>query len=113
VNRLVLNWVAIVLAVVLATQLLPGKIGYSSLEGLAIFAVVLGLLNAIVAPIVRVLTFPLTIVTLGLFSFVVNAVMFWAATDLSRGVGVAGFEWAFVAALMVSILNAVVVNVLA
>jgi putative membrane protein len=109
VNRIVVNWVAIVIAVWLAARYLPaGAVVYTSLEGLAVFALVLGLLNAFVAPIVKFLTFPITLVTLGLFSLVINALMFWLAAALSGGVGVSGFLWAFVAAFLVSIVNLVV-----
>jgi len=114
VNRLFVNWVAIVVAVWLAARYLPtGKVEYTSLEGLAVFALVLGLLNAFVAPIIRFLTFPITLVTLGLFSLVINALMFWFAAVLSGGVGVSSFLWALVAAFLVSIVNLVVANVLA
>ena len=113
-NRLVVNWLAIVIAVWLATRILPtGTVVYSSIEGLAVFALVLGLLNAFIAPIIRFLTFPITLVTLGLFSLVINALMFWLAAALSGGVGVSNFLWAFVAAFLVSIVNLVVANLLA
>lgn len=113
-NRLFFNWLAIVIAVWLASRYLPaGKVVYNGLEGLAVFALVLGLLNAVVAPIIRFLTFPITLVTLGLFSLVINALMFWFAAAFSGGVGVSNFLWAFVAALFVSIVNLLVVNLLA
>lgn len=113
-NRLLVNWVAIVVAVWLASRFLPtGTVVYRSLEGLAVFALVLGLLNAVVAPIIRFLTFPITLVTLGLFSLVINALMFWFAAVLSGGVGVSNFLWALVAAFLVSIVNLVVGNLLA
>lgn len=113
-RRIAVNWLAIVIAVWLASRYLPaGKVVYSSLEGLAVFALVLGLLNAFVAPIIRFLTFPITLVTLGLFSLVINALMFWLATVLSGGVGVSSFLWAFVAAIFVSVVNLVVGNLLA
>ncbi|HEX5417677.1 MAG TPA: phage holin family protein [Chloroflexota bacterium] len=113
-SRLFVNWLAIVIAVWLAARFFPaGKVVYTGLEGLAVFALVLGLLNAFVAPIIRFLTFPITLVTLGLFSLVINALMFWFAASLSGGVGVSSFLWAFVAALFVSIINLVVANLLA
>jgi putative membrane protein len=106
-TRLVVNWLVIVVAVFLAAQLLPGQIIYYSFTGLAIFALVLGLLNAFVAPIIKLLTFPLTLLTLGLFSLVVNALMFWLAASLSGSVAVSGFVSAFIAALIVSAVNLV------
>ena len=113
-KRLVVNWVAIIIAVWLAARYLPaGDVVYTSLEGVALFALVLGLLNAFVAPIIRLLTFPITLLTLGLFSLVINALMFWFASALSGGVGVSSFLWAMVAAFLVSIVNLVVANLLA
>lgn len=104
-TRLVVNWLVIVVAVVLAAQLLPGQIVYRSFADVALFAVVLGLLNAFVAPVIKLLTFPLTLLTLGLFSLVVNALMFWLAASLSGHVVVSGFATAFIAALIVSVVN--------
>jgi putative membrane protein len=104
-TRLVANWLVVVVAVVLANQLLPGQIVYKSFANVALFAVVLALLNAFIAPVIKLLTFPLTVLTLGLFSLVVNALMFWLASSLGGYVTVAGFGAAFVAALIVSAVN--------
>ena len=70
-----------------------------------IFAVVLGLLNALVRPILLLVTCPFTVITLGLFVFVVNAVVFWLAAWLVSGYGiyVAGFPGALVGSLTVTI----------
>jgi putative membrane protein len=110
--RFVVNWLAIVVAVYLTTQYLPGFVGYSSLEGLAVFALVLGVLNAFVRPVVKLLTFPLNILTLGLFSLVINAALFWLAAGLSGSVSVNGFVAAFIAALIVSVVNLVLARLL-
>lgn len=68
-------------------------------------ALVLGVLNALVRPILLFLTLPLNIMTLGLFTFVVNALMVWLAAAFITGVSITGFWWAFVAALIVSIVT--------
>jgi putative membrane protein len=63
---------------------------------------VLGLLNAIIRPIITILTLPVTILTLGLFSLVVNALMMWIASTIVKGFEVHGFWPAFWAALIMS-----------
>jgi putative membrane protein len=71
-------------------------------------ALVLGLLNTIVRPVLVVLTLPVTVVTLGLFLFVINALMFWAASGLLSGFHVAGFGAALIGSLLYSLLNLLV-----
>ena len=70
-----------------------------------IAALVLGLLNAIVRPILVVLTLPVTMLTLGLFILVINGLMFWAVADLVSGFQVAGFGAAVLAAFVYSLLS--------
>ena len=74
-----------------------------------IFAVVLGLLNALLRPILLFVTCPLNVVTFGLFTFVVNALVFWLAARLSgAGDQVVGFAGALIGSLAVTICNAIV-----
>ncbi len=68
-------------------------------------ALILGLVNAFVRPIMIVLTLPMTIVTLGLFLFVVNALMFWLAAALVPGFQIGGFGAALLGSLLLTILN--------
>jgi len=68
-------------------------------------AIALGLVNAIVRPIMVVLTFPITIITLGLFLLVVNALMLWLAGSLVPGIKIRGFGPAFFGALLLTLLN--------
>ena len=92
-----------------ATQLVPG-VTYSGgpLPMLAV-ALVFGVVNAILRPIAIVLTFPLLIVTLGLFTFVINGVMLWLTSSLSDALGlgfhVSGFWAAFWGALVVTVVS--------
>jgi putative membrane protein len=69
---------------------------------------VLGLLNAIVRPILLILTCPFTLITLGLFVFVVNALVFWLAAQIVPGVDVKGFWGALIGSLAVTISTAIV-----
>jgi putative membrane protein len=73
-----------------------------------IFAVVLGILNALVRPILLLVTCPLNFITLGLFTFVVNALVFWLAAVLVGGVDVTNFVGALLGSLTVTICTAVV-----
>ncbi|HEY0437817.1 MAG TPA: phage holin family protein [Phenylobacterium sp.] len=73
-----------------ASKLLEGRIVFTSAEALLIAAAVLGVVNAVVRPIVTVLTLPLTIVTLGLFLLIVNAAMIWLTSVLVPGFHVHG-----------------------
>ena len=70
----------------------------------AVAALVLGLVNALVKPILVILTLPVTILTLGLFLLVINALLFWGVATLLPGFNVGGFGAAFVGALLYSVI---------
>jgi putative membrane protein len=72
-------------------------------------AIVLGLVNGLVRPLMIALTLPLTVVTLGLFLFVVNALMLWLSASLVPGIQVKGFGAALVGSILLCILNLLVV----
>ena len=73
-----------------------------------IAAIVLGLVNALIRPVLTILTLPITIVTLGLFYLVVNGLTFWLAAKMVPGFQVNGFWWAVLGALGVSIVSSFV-----
>jgi putative membrane protein len=77
-----------------------------------VFALALGVLNAFVRPILLLLTLPLNLLTLGLFTFVVNALVFWMASGIDLGVRVDNFVAAFLGALVVSAVSFVASRVL-
>jgi len=107
--RLVLNGVAIIVA----AYFLPGLHVDGPFAAL-IAGTILGFVNAIVRPVLFFLTLPLTLLTLGLFIFVLNAICFELTAWLVPGFSVDGFRWALIGALVVSvvswILNALVVG---
>jgi putative membrane protein len=74
-------------------------------------AVVFGVVNAFIRPVTKILTFPIIIVTLGIFSLVVNGLMLWLTSSLSAALGlgfhVSGFRAAFLGALVVSIISTI------
>lgn len=93
-------------AVLLASVLFPNLIEVQSPVGALLFALLLGILNAFLRPILLLLTLPLNLLTLGLFTLVINAIVFWLATQLpGGGVRVADFGAAFIGALIVSVVS--------
>jgi putative membrane protein len=87
-------------------KLVPG-IQIDHFRDLLVATLVLGLLNAFLRPIVLLFTLPVTILTLGLFTLVINGVMFYLAASLVNGFHVTGFGAAFVAALLFSLFSSV------
>jgi len=106
--RLVITAVALMVA----AYLLPERLVISGgLESVLMFAVALGVLNALVRPILLLFTLPLNLLTLGLFTFVINAFVFWLAAQFPLGVSVVDFGGAFLAALVVSAVSFVLSKV--
>jgi putative membrane protein len=70
-----------------------------------ILVVVLGIINAIIKPVLVLLTLPINILTLGLFTLVINGLLFWLASTFVKGFSVSGFWPAFVAALIFSLVS--------
>jgi len=112
--KLLIHWVIIALALAAAAYLVPG-IRVTDTEALpgwatvAIMAVIFGLVNALIRPVLRFLTCPLIILTLGLFTLVINALMLllasWIGTQFGVGFHVEGFWAAFWGALVISIVS--------
>ncbi len=103
---IVLRMLIAMLGLYLASELLPGV----SIRGTGTFilaALLLGIVNAVVRPIALILTLPLTIVTLGLFLFVLNAAMFGLVAALLGNFSVAGFWSALFGAIIVSITSTI------
>ncbi len=103
---LIIRWILNTLALFLVVKIVP-NFAYEGWVTLAIAAAVLGLLNAIVRPILLVLTLPLTVVTLGLFLLVLNAIMLELTALLVPGFAIDGFGWAIVGALVLSLVSLV------
>jgi putative membrane protein len=99
-----LRWIALTLAILLASRLIEGieATGF----GAAFFAAaILGVLNAFFRPILFLLTLPINILTLGLFTFVINAVMLQMVSGVISGFTVHGFGAAFWGALLISLVS--------
>ena len=97
-------WIIITIAVLLAAYLIPG-IKVDSLGSAIIGAAILGLLNALIKPIFIILTLPITLLTLGLFIFVINALLFWLAGSIVRGFSVRSFGSALLGSLVVTVIT--------
>ena len=90
--KLLLVWLINAISLIAVAYLMP-SISVSSFTAALIAALVLGLMNTVIRPILVLLTLPVTIVTLGLFIFVINGLLFWFAGSFVQGFVVAGF-WA-------------------
>lgn len=101
---LILVWLLNAVALLIVAYLLPGitVVGFGSA---LVAALVLGLLNTLVKPVLVLLTLPITIVTLGLFLLVLNALVFWLAGSILRGFQVNGFWWAMAGAILYTIVS--------
>ena len=102
--KLIINWLCSAAALLAVAYLYSGVV-VSSFTAALIAAAVLGALNMVVRPVLVLLTLPVTLVTLGLFLFVVNALMFWAAASLVSGLSVKGFGAALIGSLIYSVLQ--------
>jgi len=105
-GKLLLHWVVSAVFLYVLSFLFRGVVIDSALAAL-IAAVVLGLINATLKPLLQVLSLPITILTLGIFYLVVNALMLMLVSFLVPGFSISGFWTAFFAAIILSLLNAV------
>ena len=102
--RLLLIWLINTIALFALPWLLD-SIQIDSFATALLAALVLALVNTLIRPILLVLTLPFTVLTLGLFIFVINGLMFWAASEMVTGFHVAGFMSAVVGALLYSVIS--------
>jgi len=101
---LIVVWILNAVALLAVAYLLPGIL-VASFGSAMLAALVLGLLNALVKPVLVLLTLPITIVTLGLFLLVLNALVFWLAGSVLSGFKVEGFWWAVIGAILYSVIS--------
>lgn len=105
--KLIIKWLLSAAALLLVAYLYSG-VQVSSFTAALVAAFVIGLFNIVLRPVLVVLTLPVTVVTLGLFLFVINALMFWAAAYVLDGFQVSGFVGALVGSLIYSVLGIVI-----
>jgi putative membrane protein len=104
VKGLLLKWLVNTMALFVVVNVVAG-IGVGRWQTLLVGALALGLLNAFFRPILLLLTLPINVLTLGLFTLIINGLIFYLAAWLIKGFYVAGFWSAFVAALVFSIVS--------
>lgn len=109
---LILVWILNAVALLVVAYVLPG-ITVASFGSALIAALVLGLLNTLVKPVLILLTLPITVVTLGLFLLVLNALVFWFAGSILKGFHVEGFWWAVIGAIVYSLVSGLLSGLLA
>ena len=102
--RLLLTWL-INAAALFAVPYLMDSVRVDSFAAAMFAALILGLVNTLIKPILILLTLPVTVLTLGLFIFVINGLLFWAVANFVKGFSVAGFWSAIGGALLYSIIS--------
>lgn len=102
-----LTWLVTAVSLIITANVVPGFI-VRSFGAALVAAVVIGLVNAIVKPILVILTLPLTILTLGLFLFVVNAITIWLAGVLTPGFVVTGLLPALLGSIVLTLVSSVI-----
>lgn len=109
--NLIIRILVSAIAVGITSYLLPG-VTVDGFGSAIIVAIVLGIVNAIIKPILVIFTLPATILTLGLFMFVINALMILLVDAIVGGFAVDGFWWALIFSLIVSLVGSVLSSVL-
>jgi len=102
--NILINWLVSAFAILVTAYLLPGVVVGNFTTALVV-ALVLGIINAFIKPILLILTLPINILTLGLFTFVINALIIILTADLVPGFKVNGFWWALLFSVVLSIIN--------
>ena len=105
--KVILRWLLLAAALLLVAHLYPG-VSVANFGAALIAAFVLGLLNTLVRPLLVVLTFLVTLITLGLFLFIINAAMFWAAARLLDSFNVVSFSAALIGSVIYSLCGMVI-----
>jgi len=102
--RIILHWILISVSVWLTTQLVEG-VAIDPIWVALVVGACLTLFNTFIKPIIKILTLPINIITLGLFSLVINGIVFWYLGTIIDGFIVASFWAAFISAIIVSAFN--------
>lgn len=101
---MIVRWLVNALALYITAVLLPG-IQLRGVVATLVAAAILGIVNAIIRPLLLMLTLPLNVVTLGLFTFVINALMLLLTSAIVPNFRIQGFGWALVGAVLLSIIS--------
>lgn len=99
----ILRWLLNILAIFLTAALLSGF--EVTVWGAIVGSIVLGVVNAVIRPLLIILTLPLNVVTLGLFTFVINGLMLWLTAATVKGFDINGFWWAILSSIVLSLMS--------
>ncbi|HWP95374.1 MAG TPA: phage holin family protein [Syntrophomonadaceae bacterium] len=102
-----MRWLLNILAILLTAAIAP-HFAINGWWAAVVGSVFLGIINAVIRPLVIVLTLPLNVLTLGLFTFVINGFMLWITSITVRNFDIDGFGWAIIAAFILTILSGVI-----
>ncbi|HQA49977.1 MAG: phage holin family protein [Syntrophomonadaceae bacterium] len=105
-SGLMARWLLNIAALIITAAILPGF--QLTIWGAIVGSVFLGIINAVIRPLLLILTLPLNILTLGLFTFVINALMLWLTSATIRGFDIEGFGWAILSAILFSVISFII-----
>ncbi len=107
--KIILNWLVSTLAIVIAAYIINGfwadAVTIRSFWAALVAALVLGIVNALIKPVLNLIALPITILTLGLFALVINALMVWLVAAIVPGFSIAGFSVAVIFSLVLSLIG--------
>jgi putative membrane protein len=109
--KLIVKWLLSATALLFVAYVYSG-VEIKSFGAALLAALVIGLFNSVVRPVLVLLTLPVTLITLGLFLFIINALMFWAAASVLEGFHVSGFGGALIGSLLYSLLGVLIESAL-
>ena len=102
--KILLKWLISAMAIILTAYLLPGVMVASIISAIWL-AALLAIINVLIRPLFVLLTLPINIITLGLFTFVINALLILLAESIIKGFDVAGFWWAMLFSVVLSLVS--------
>lgn len=104
---LIIVWIINALSLLVLAWLIPA-VHVQSFGTALVAALVLALLNTLIRPVLFILTLPVNVLTLGLFTFIINGFLFWVAANFLEGFSVRGFWWAVLAAMVYSLISSAI-----
>lgn len=102
--RLLIKWVLFALALLFTAWIVPG-ISFANFQTALLAALVMGLVNIFIRPIILIFTLPINLLTLGLFTLVINALMLWLVSKIVVGFMIAGFLAALLGSIVLSVIS--------
>lgn len=104
--QLIIRWIVNAIALYIVTRILPG-IQLADFGSALVAVLIIGLVNALIKPILLLLTLPITILTFGLFALVINALLFMLAGNITPGFQVDGFGTALIGSILLSVITTI------